>query len=1022
MARRTGKAPQAAASSSSSHTRRRADHHRAGEAKGSAATTGGKAASSSSKPRGIHDIYDFAVEQHQGKGKGAGRHLKRVKAGNSTDDADSDRRQGRRDFDDEDASEEEEQPRRDQTYLEDSDDDNANAIAEEDDSDIDSDEAFAASDEERYEDVDFGKSSSKDPRLNRHSNAVDGEDMNGNVDDEEDEEEEEEEEEGMVDLSKMLDADGSEDADTDSGEEGDEGSDVGDDRLNDLASRYAQPSNKRSVQDNGDSVTGAKRQRRVLAERTEAVPESDFAAPSGSGSNKRALALEDFLAPLSNAAPGTHTALRNDTKALHDLGSSDKHNLKASRRGGGALSAPLPAVVRDRLQRAAGYDLSKEEAEKWQSTIKRLREAEHISFPLQGGPSRPKATTAQMSATFKPTNAFENEIEQILQGEGLSEAQINKSEELAMRQMDPAEVERRRDELRKMRDLMFRAEQKAKRVSKIKSKTYRKIARKDKDKERERLREAGVLDVDEDEDNEDLDGQIKAERDRAQERATLKHKNTGKWAKATLGRKDLSEDVDARQALNDQLQRSEQLRRRIKGLGDSSEDDSDSSDEDDRAHEDPRQGALDELRALDSAVDRTGSDNTGKKGVWNMKFMQDARNRDDAVADQAREELERELRAMKEDRDNTDDSTSSGDETPMVGRRKLGGQLLQPEKNRAAGDGVTRPLPSGDVDQGEDSSDEALDAHAAPARSPNSHWKPSRPSLATPDAYESPSSNPWLSGQVRSPGAGKTLVDKASSTASKSARKLEKRKSKATQVRSEEQQDAQLDIDPKAMLGSGGNKTKKGLQIQPSAPPAPSSSKISRAARDDDGADADSEDEAEDGDEPVEVSGGAARNRKKAISQRDLIAEAFAGDDVAAEFASEKARQIEADAPREVDTTLPGWGAWGGKGIKKSHKTGAAQAAQKKANMKLIPGMDASQRRDANMANVIINERRDKKAEKYKAKELPYPYTSAEQYEASLAQPLGQEWNTLTQNQRLTMPRVLKPKPGAVIKPIQRVG
>lgn len=1011
MARRTGKAPQA--SSSSSHTRRRTDHHKAGQANGSAANgkVASSSSSSSSKPRGIHDIYDFAVQQEDNKDKRAGRSLQRVKAGTSADDADAmaGHRRGRRNFDDDEASEDE-QPRRDQTYLEDSDDEGANAIAEEDDSDIDSDEAFAASDEERYEDVDFGKSRSKAARSNRRRNSPDEESMEGES---ADQEEDDEDVEGMVDLSKMLDAEDSEEVVEDSGEEDDAGSDVGDDRLNDLASRYAQPSNKRSLQDRGDSAQTTKRQRRVLSERTEAVPESDFAAPSGSGSNRRALALEDFLAPLSNAAPGTQTALRNDTKALHDLASSGNHNLKASRRGGGALSAPLPAVVRDRLQRAAGYDLSREEAEKWQSTIKRLREAEHIAFPLQSGPSRPKATTAQMSATFKPTNDFENEIENILQGEGLSEAQINKSEELAMRQMDPAEVERRRDELRKMRDLMFRAEQKAKRVSKIKSKTYRKIARKDKEKERERLREAGVLDDEEGDDDEDLEGQIKAERDRAQERATLKHKNTGKWAKATLGRKDLSDDVDARQALNEQLQRSEQLRRRIKGLGDSSGDDSDSSEHDDRGDDDPRQGALDDLRALDSNANETSSDNSGKKGVWNMKFMQDARSRDEAVADQARNQLEKELRAMKEDRDVSDEPGSSEDEAPLVGRRTFGGQASRLDMTRVGGVDVSKNSSSAAGGEDQDSSDEAVDVQSPAAPRSAAQSKPPRPSLATPDLHESTTNNPWLSGKVRSQGAGETLVDKASSSASKSARKLEKQKGKASQAKSQDQQDAQLDIDPAAMIGLAGAKAKTGLQLQPSAP--------RQVTREDD-ADADSDDESDEGGNFLEVGGGGGRKQKQALSQRDLIAEAFAGDDVAAEFASEKARQIEADAPREVDTTLPGWGAWGGKGIKKGHKSSAAQAARKKANMKLIPGLDASQRRDANMANVIINERRDKKAEKYKAKELPYPYTSAEQYEASLAQPLGQEWNTLTQNQRLTMPRVLKPKPGAVIKPIQRVG
>jgi U3 small nucleolar RNA-associated protein 14 len=43
------------------------------------------------------------------------------------------------------------------------------------------------------------------------------------------------------------------------------------------------------------------------------------------------------------------------------------------------------------------------------------------------------------------------------------------------------------------------------------------------------------------------------------------------------------------------------------------------------------------------------------------------------------------------------------------------------------------------------------------------------------------------------------------------------------------------------------------------------------------------------------------------FKQRDLVAEAFAGDDVVVDFAKEKARQMEMDAPKIEDTSLMGW-------------------------------------------------------------------------------------------------------------------
>ena len=48
-----------------------------------------------------------------------------------------------------------------------------------------------------------------------------------------------------------------------------------------------------------------------------------------------------------------------------------------------------------------------------------------------------------------------------------------------------------------------------------------------------------------------------------------------------------------------------------------------------------------------------------------------------------------------------------------------------------------------------------------------------------------------------------------------------------------------------------------------------------------------------------------------------LVAAAFAGDDVIEEeFVKDKAREAAADAPQDRDVTLPGWGVWGGAGVK----------------------------------------------------------------------------------------------------------
>lgn len=50
--------------------------------------------------------------------------------------------------------------------------------------------------------------------------------------------------------------------------------------------------------------------------------------------------------------------------------------------------------------------------------------------------------------------------------------------------------------------------------------------------------------------------------------------------------------------------------------------------------------------------------------------------------------------------------------------------------------------------------------------------------------------------------------------------------------------------------------------------------------------------------------------------------------------------------------------------------------------------------------------------------EVPYPFTSREQYERSLRQPIGGEWNTSQSVRDMTRPAVLV-KAGAVVAPMK---
>ncbi|KAI0839978.1 Utp14-domain-containing protein [Hypoxylon sp. FL0890] len=136
--------------------------------------------------------------------------------------------------------------------------------------------------------------------------------------------------------------------------------------------------------------------------------------------------------------------------------------------------------------------------------------------------------------------------------------------------------------------------------------------------------------------------------------------------------------------------------------------------------------------------------------------------------------------------------------------------------------------------------------------------------------------------------------------------------------------------------------------------------------------------------------------------EQDLIEKAFGGLDVVAEFEQEKAEVEEDDDDKIIDNTLPGWGSWVGDGVsnreKKRHQ---GRFLTKKE------GVKKKDRKDAGLQNVIINEKRIKKNDKFLASQLPHPYESKMQYERALRLPVGPEWQTKETFQEATKPRVL---------------
>jgi U3 small nucleolar RNA-associated protein 14 len=230
----------------------------------------------------------------------------------------------------------------------------------------------------------------------------------------------------------------------------------------------------------------------------------------------------------------------------------------------------------------------------------------------------------------QPTTELETSIDKLLKKANLLDSQRGHGpDNLPANPLTAEAVLARTSEVRKMRELMFRADTKAKRLAKIKSKTYRRLKKKQKQKLVEKLN------VDEDS-ADDEERRLQREVERARERATLKHKNTGKWAKAMKARGEL--DEDQRQEVLEMLQRGEKLRRKIHAKGESDEDEDD-SDDDTGDEGQIRASAFDEVARI---AEDEGPE-PSKMCLFSMKFMKDAIARDNKRGQDMADEFLRDL-------------------------------------------------------------------------------------------------------------------------------------------------------------------------------------------------------------------------------------------------------------------------------------------------------------------------------------------------------------------------------------------
>lgn len=826
------------------------------------------------------------------------------------------------------------------------------------DSELDSDEAFGESDEEKFEGFTLRGSSTVQKRSkvpSKFKNATLDKERSEDVDPHEDGESVNisEQSDGLgddaVDLVDMLDNsderinegtremtelengyDGTRQGiqinyvDSRESPEGDEGSIFTNSDTEDDQPNAAQlESLQKLVSNIGSKSSSVLSQTNTTANAQESMPPSQFGI-----SSTRKLTVADLIPSI------TDSSLK---KSLKMLVNNDAPNSSKTSGIPKKLDVPLPKRQQDRLNRAAAYDKSKETLNRWIDTVKYNRRAEHLAFPLQdsNAVAAPGAQKLLPLVHSQPVTELEGVIQKILLDSGLApksqasgEDQVDAIEGLERNTLSVQEVQTRRAELRRARELLFREEVRSRRIKKIKSKSYRRVHRKEREKvaqqEKTALVAAGVDDSESE--------QERMNRRRAEERVGARHRES-KWAKGVKDSGRTVWDEDARSGIVEAARRGEELTKRIQGRDvhtdesspSSSDSDTDGGSSDELMDETQAsfQKLQNRIKKLDSYEMSDSSKPGLKSGLSSMRFMQKA----DALRkgkNNADLDLLRKLAAGKDDPDEEEAELSQGRRHfgPKINHRKLSAGFDNGIRNDfEEREGSLSENESRGNLQDEDQQDLVNALPTARIQNPpkratvaqkNERGKRGRDHDAASDTIQ----NPWLSIKGLK---GDDLQMRDSQAEAIISTTLAIDGPIGQVIESAAQQPLKISHD-----AGTSQKTR----------PAHEESSLTQAII------SESEDEESGGMPPL-------------MRDQELVRKAFAGDAVVADFEKEKQDITRAEEEQVIDNSLPGWGNWTGLGIsKKEQKRNEGRFLSK------VDGIQREKRKDAKLDRVIINEKR----------------------------------------------------------------
>lgn len=676
---------------------------------------------------------------------------------------------------------------------------------------------------------------------------------------------------------------------------------------------------------------GGKRKKK-LGERSEAaVQMSEFTVNAEVEDNK--INLTDLISSMQ-----TTPAVPNKTKK----------QLKNLQQGKKAVECPLSRQETERIQRDVSFQKAATEVTRWQSVVKQNQRAEQLIFPLNQEPSGPKPMERVVTG-WKAQTPLEQEIFALLSAnkQPINDPILTPHEEASMKAMSLEEAKIRRAELQKARALQSYYESKSRREKKIKSKKYHKVQNKAKRK--------GFLKKFEEMVKTDpataLEELNKIELARMQERMSLKHQNSGKWAKSKAIMAKY--DEGARKAMQQQLEVNKDLTQKLVASLNNEE-------EEEEKEEDPEtlpdfvneaeqgadlsnpwmRGKLSEDPAEKETSDAVDLSAEGARAPGNAEVEEDEEEVEETEEEALLREFDnrRKLRqalVLDTEPDSSEDNEEMVEDNEAAHEEKDACEIEE-EEELSKFTSLYRGIADGHQEV------EAVGSHT----DTSAQLEEGLMRIQTLEDVE-------LLGQVESAPVEPQQPSAEETVQSGTQVALKKKKRKRG-------------IELKQVLTKGAKVIK--VPIAPTI--------------------ADTEDEK--------------------LDQRGLIKEAFAGDDVVSDFLKDKRKQEDAGKPKVVDLTLPGWGEWGGQGLKPSRKK------RRKFRIKSAP---PPPRKDHNMHSIIISEQKTNSFSIHQVNSLPFPFQNHAQFQSTIRTPLGRTWNTERTVKKITKPKVVT-RMGAIIEPM----